>query len=85
MGQTVPKTLSLRDSDGTATNLGDCLNGKPAILVLVQFECPMLCTLVLNGLVEGLKEMEDSPSQDFVVLTIGIDPRETAELASRKR
>jgi protein SCO1/2 len=55
------------------------------ILAFVYYECPMLCTLVLNGLVSALRAVELEPGRDFDVVAIGIDPDETSELARAKQ
>ena len=59
--------------------------GKPVILALVYYDCPMLCNLILNGLVEGLRKINWEPGRDFEIVTISFDPRETFALAQKKR
>ncbi len=59
--------------------------GKPVILNLVYYSCPMLCTLILNGQVEALREIPWTPGGEYVILTISIDPSETYALARQKR
>ena len=51
----VPLDLVFRNSEGMKVTVGDYLNDKPVILALVYYECPMLCTLTLNGLLDSLK------------------------------
>lgn len=58
---------------------------KPTILNLVYFECPMLCTLVLNGVIDGLRGVDWSIGNEFNMVTISIDPNDTAELALAKK
>ncbi len=60
-------------------------NGKPTILNLVYYECPMLCTMVLNGVTHGLKKLDWSIGDQFNVLTISINPKEDSETAEEKR
>ncbi len=60
-------------------------SGKPVLLNLVYYECPMLCTLVLNGLSDGLKKMVWSVGKEFEVLTVSIDPNDTPDLAEAKK
>jgi protein SCO1/2 len=74
--------LEFVDSDGTTVRLGDYFKtGKPAILTLVYYRCPMLCSLVLNGMIDGLKEIPLTIGEDFDIITVSIDPRETPALA----
>lgn len=58
---------------------------KPVILNLVYYSCPMLCNLVLNSQTATLREIPWTPGNEYEVVTISIDPRETFDLASRKR
>ncbi len=60
-------------------------NGKPVVLNLVYYECPMLCTMVLNGVTEGLKGLDWTIGKEFDVVTISINPKDTPALALKKR
>ncbi len=60
-------------------------NDKPVILTLVYFRCPMLCGLLLNGMLEGLKELKMSAGEEFEIVTLSFDPLETPALAQRKK
>src|SRR4029077_19741651 len=53
----VPMDLTFKDERGTSITLGQLVNGKPAILTMVYYKCPMLCTEVLNGTLNSLKEV----------------------------
>jgi len=55
------------------------------ILNLVYYNCPMLCTLVLNGQTEAMREVPWTPGKEYEVVTISIDPRETFADAQKKR
>lgn len=81
----VPLALELIDEEGTAVSLGELLNGKPAVIALVYYKCPMLCGQVLNGLLEGLRQVSLDAGEDFKVLAISIDPKESAALARNKK
>ena len=81
----LPLDAALRDEDGRAVRLKDYFNGKPVILSFVYFECPMLCTMTLNGLVHSLKPLSFSIGKEFEVVSISIDPSETPRLASQKK
>lgn len=84
----VPLDLAFLDETGAPVRLDTYLKKgaqKPAILVFVYFQCPMLCTQVLNELVRALRPLGLTPGEDFEILTVSIDPRETPELAARKK
>jgi protein SCO1 len=81
----VPADLVFRDESGRSIQLGEYFGSKPIILALVYYECPMLCTQVLNGLVGSLKALSFDAGAQFLVLTVSFDPRETPELAAAKK
>jgi protein SCO1/2 len=85
LDQAVPLDLVFRDETGAAVTLGSLLRGKPVILNLVYYECPMLCTLVLNGLLGAMKALPFDAGNEFDVITLSFDPTETPELAARKK
>jgi len=77
---------TFRDEDGREVRLGDFFRaGKPVILNLGYYGCPMLCGLVANGLVAGLKDLPWNAGQEFGVVTVSIDPNETPTLARLKK
>jgi protein SCO1/2 len=78
----VPLELGFLDSTGAVVRLGDLLAERPVILNLVYYECPMLCTQVLNGLVRALRGLSFDPGREFDVVTVSIDPREKPEQAA---
>jgi protein SCO1 len=84
-GARVPLDVRLRDQSGAEVALGRYFDGQPVILVLAYYECPMLCTLVLNGIQEGMSELAWTAGKQYRVLTVSFDPRDTPEAASRKR
>src|SRR5437763_1397367 len=81
----LPLDLSFADETGQAVHLGDYFHGRPVILVLAYYQCPRLCTLVLNGLVHGMLETPFTAGNEFEVVTVSFDPRETSELAASKK
>jgi protein SCO1/2 len=85
LNEQVPLDLVFRDEDGKEVRLGDCLGGKPTILVLAYYRCPMLCTQVLNGLVDGLRGVPFDIGNQFNVVTVSFDARETYPLAAAKK
>jgi cytochrome c oxidase subunit II len=85
LDQQVPLHLSFRDERGSAVQLGSYFGKKPVVLALVYYNCPMLCTLVLNGLTEVLIEQKFNVGEEFDVVTVSFDARETAALAQAKK
>jgi protein SCO1/2 len=85
LGGRIPLDLTFRDEDGKTVRLGDLFGGKPTIVNLVYYRCPMLCTEVLNGLVASLETLRFDAGKEFSVVTVSIDPRETPALASEKK
>jgi len=78
--------LSFRDEQGTAHTLSDYFKSKkPVILTLVYYQCPMLCNLVLNGLLEGMKKIEWSVGNQYEIVTVSINPHEREALARKKK
>jgi protein SCO1/2 len=85
LGAQAPLDAVFRDEQGKTVRLGDFVAQRPVILVLAYYRCPQLCTLVLNGLLDGLKDLPYRPGADFEVVTVSFDPRETSELAADKK
>jgi protein SCO1/2 len=85
LGELLPLDLELRDEDGRGVELGAFFGERPVVLALVYYECPMLCTLVLNGLTGALKGVGLEAGKDFEVVVVSFDPRETPELARAKK
>ena len=86
LNQQVPLDLTFRDDTGKKVQLADLMNnGRPVILSLVYYECPMLCTQVLNGLLRSMRVMSFDVGTEFDVITVSIDPGETSALARAKK
>jgi len=85
LNEPLPLGLAFRDEAGRAVRLGDAFGRRPVILALVYYNCPMLCTQVLNGLVASLNVMSLSAGTDFDVLAVSFDSRETPEMARAKK
>lgn len=81
----VSTDLSFRNENGETVRLGDYFGKRPVILVLGYYECPMLCSLVLNGLVESLQDLTLDAGDQFEVIDVSIDPNETPDLAAAKK
>ena len=86
LGEQVPLDLPFVDSEGNEVLLGDYFGTeRPVVLALVYFECPILCSMVLGGLVSSLDVLTFDPGEDYEVVVVSFDPGETAELAALKR
>lgn len=85
LDEAIPLDLTFRDEQGAAVPLSSFFGTKPVILTLVYYECPMLCTLTLNGLVKALKILKFDVGEDFEIVTVSIDPGERPYLARDKK
>ncbi len=81
----VPLDLEFRDETGKTVALREYLRKKPVILSLVYFGCPMLCSMVENGLLQSLKELTFDVGRQFDVLTVSFDPHDKPEVAAAKK
>jgi len=82
----VPLDLVFRDEGGRPVPLASFFqNGKPVLLALVYYQCPMLCTQILNGVEMSLKAVRLDPGRDFEVVVVSFDPHDTPELAAAKK
>ncbi len=81
LGDLLPRDTRFVDQTGQSVTLSRYLDGRPVILAFVYYECPMLCTLILNGLAKSLGVLELRPGTDFDVVAISIDHDETPALA----
>jgi len=85
IGERIPLDLPFVDESGREVRLGDYFGARPVVLALVYYECPMLCTQVLNGLVTALGVMEFEPGREFEVVAVSFNPKEGPGLASQKK
>ena len=82
----VPLNLRFTDEYGATVPLSTYFHGqKPVILALVYYRCPMLCTQILNGLESSLKAVSFNPGQDFEVVAVSFDPKDTWQIAGAKK
>lgn len=81
----LPLDLKFRDEHGNPVKLGKYFHSKPVIISLVYYKCPMLCTQVLNGMVQTFKTLKFTAGSEFDVVTVSIDPTETSEMAADKK
>ena len=85
LNQMLPLDAQFVDDTGKAVRLGDYFGKRPAILSLVYYNCPMLCSEEMDGIASALMMVHLTPGKDFEIILISIDPSETPEIAARKK
>ena len=85
LNQQLPLSLTFTDEAGQLVPLASYFGQKPAILALVYYQCPMLCSEELNGLTGALEMVDEVPGRDFNVIVVSIDPSEGTDLAAAKK
>jgi protein SCO1/2 len=85
LGQKIPLDLTFVDEHGRTVKLADFFGRRPVILTLVYYECPMLCTQVLNGLATSIRPLQFDVGREYEIVTISFNPRDTPELARAKK
>jgi protein SCO1/2 len=81
----LPLNLTFTDDAGKPVALASYFGKKPAILALVYYQCPMLCSEELNGLTSALQMVHYIPGKDFNIIVVSIDPTEGTDLAAAKK
>jgi protein SCO1 len=81
----IPPDLMFRDETGKSVRIGDFFGRKPIVLSLVYFDCPALCTEVLNGELRTMKAISLDLGEDFDAVTVSFEPKDTPALAKAKR
>jgi len=85
LNEQLPLSLAFTDDAGQQVQLSNYFGKKPAILALVYYQCPMLCSEELNGLTGALQMVDEVPGRDFNVIVVSIDPTEGTDLAAAKK
>jgi protein SCO1/2 len=85
LNEMLPLDAAFFDESGRRVQLGDYFGRKPVLLAFVYYECPMLCTQVMNGLSSALKVMPFTAGEDYEVVLVSFDPRDTAATAAEKK
>jgi protein SCO1/2 len=83
--QRVPLDTTFRDEAGATVRLGDYFGKRPVVMVFAYYDCPMLCTQVINGLSSALGVMSLNPGKDFEIVTVSFNPRDTPASATAKK
>ncbi|MGE3402193.1 MAG: SCO family protein [Vicinamibacterales bacterium] len=85
LGEALPLDAAFKDEHGADVRLGEYFAGeKPVVVAFVYYTCPMLCTQIMNGLSATLRGLTFEAGQDFEVVLISFDPRDTPEAAAQK-
>jgi protein SCO1/2 len=86
IGERIPTHLAFTDQNGQTVQLADFYEqGKPVLIQLVYFNCPMLCNLLLDGWTRAAAQVTPTPGEDYTMLTISFDPTETPDQALRQQ
>jgi len=85
LGEAVPLDLAFKDERGEDVRLGRYFGAKPVLLMLVYYQCPMLCTEILSGTLRALRVLPFDVGREFEVVTVSFDPDETPEMAALKK
>jgi protein SCO1/2 len=85
LSEQVPLDAAFTDPDGATVTLAQLARGRPTVLALVYYDCPMLCGLVLGGLSKAMREMGLELGKDYEAITLSFDPRETSRLAAQRQ
>jgi protein SCO1/2 len=81
----IPMDLTFTDEANREVKIGDFFGKRPVVLALVYYECPMLCTMVLNGLVGSVEALSFDPGKEYEIVVVSFDPGETPALAKQKK
>ncbi|HYR77226.1 MAG TPA: SCO family protein [Pyrinomonadaceae bacterium] len=85
LNEQIPLDAVFKDEQGQDVRLGQFFKGKPVVLSLVYYACPMLCNQVLNGMLGSFRQVSFNIGEQFEVVTVSFDPRETPSLAAAKK
>ena len=85
LNETLPLDLMFKDEDNRDVRLGEYFNRRPVVLAFVYYECPMLCSQVMNGVTSALTALDESAGSDYEVVAVSFDPRETPMMAAAKK
>lgn len=85
LDEQVPLDLQFRDEAGQAVTLGSFFTGKPVILAMMYYNCPNICNIAVEDLIENMRDVNFRLGTDYDVVTVSIDPRETPAMAAEKK
>jgi len=83
LGEKIPLELKFATSEGDSVTLASLMKGdKPVLLNPVYYECPMLCSMVIEAVYSGVSDLKWTPGDEYNIITFSIDPEEDSELAA---
>jgi len=85
IGAQIPLNLTFTDETGKTVPLSTYFGKKPVVLILAYYSCPMLCPEVLSGATTALKKVGFEIGDQFNVLTVSFDPRDTPAIAAKTK
>ncbi len=85
LGSQLPLDARFQDETGREVALGDYFGKRPVVLAFVYYQCPMLCTQIMNGISSSLKALTMKPGREFDVVLVSFDPRDKFETANAKK
>ena len=85
LNEQIPLDAVFKDEQGREVHLSQFFKGKPVVLSLVYYTCPMLCNQVLNGMLGSFRQVSFNIGEQYEVVTVSFDPRETPDLAAAKK
>lgn len=86
LGENLPSGLRFATSEGDSVSIGELLEGdRPVLLNPVYYECPQLCTLVIEAVLKGVRDVNWNPGEEYRILTFSIDPGEDHQLAAEHK
>jgi len=85
LNEQVPLDLVFKDEQGREVRLGQYFKGKPVVLSLVYYTCPMLCNQILNGMLSSFRQVSFNAGEQFEVVNVSFDPKDTPAIAAAKK
>ncbi|MEX2584878.1 MAG: SCO family protein [Balneolaceae bacterium] len=86
LGEAVPLDTRFTDSFGREVTIRELMEeGKPVLLNLLYYDCPMLCNLVVEAVYTGVEDLKWTPGDEYTIISVSIDPEEGTELAAQSR
>ena len=85
IGRSLPLDTPVRDEHGSTVRLSQYFGARPVVLIFAYYNCPMLCSQVINGLASALGVLSLEPGRDLEIVVISFDPHDTAETAAEKK
>lgn len=85
LNEQVPLDAVFKDEQGREVRLGEYFKGKPVVLSLVYYTCPMLCNQILNGMLSSFRQISFNAGEEFEVVNVSFDPKDTPSIAAAKK